>query len=57
MALLVEEYPNQLGNIDSQGLCNTYQDLKKAYSNWFNSLSCKNKCKQKAKWHRISRIP
>ena len=48
MALLAEEYPNQLGNIDSQGLCNTYQDLKKAYSNWFNSLSSKNKCKQKA---------
>lgn len=48
MALLAEEYPDQLGNIDSQGLCNTYQDLKKAYSNWFNSLSGKNKCKQKA---------
>src|SRR5574344_1945585 len=47
MALLTEEYPNQLGNIDSQGLCNTYQDLKKAYSNWFNSLSGKNNCKQK----------
>lgn len=48
MALLVEEYSEQLGNIDSQGLCNTYQDLKKAYTNWFNSLSGKNKCKQKA---------
>ena len=48
MALLVEEYEEQLGEIDSQGLCNTYQDLKKAYSNWFNSLSGKNKCKQKA---------
>ena len=48
MALLVEEYPDQLAHIDSQGLCNTYQDLKKAYSNWFNSLSGKNKCKQKA---------
>jgi len=48
MALLVEEYPDQLEHIDSQGLCNTYQDLKKAYSNWFNSLSGKNKCKQKA---------
>lgn len=48
MALLVEEYQEQLGNIDSQGLCNTFQDLKKAYSNWFNSLSHKNKCKQKA---------
>lgn len=48
MALLVEEYPEQLEYIDSQGLCNTYQDLKKAYSNWFNSLSHKNKCKQKA---------
>lgn len=47
MALLVKEYPGQLENIDSQGLCNTYQDLKKAYSNWFNSLSRKNKCKQK----------
>lgn len=48
MALLVEEYHKQLGNIDSQGLCNTYQDLRKAYYNWFNSLSHKNKCKQKA---------
>ena len=48
IALLVEEYPDQLEYIDSQGLCNTYQDLKKAYSNWFNSLSGKNKCKQKA---------
>ena len=48
MALLVEEYPEQLDCIDSQGLCNTYQDLKKAYSNWFSSLSGKNKSKQKA---------
>lgn len=48
MALLIEEYNEQLGNIDSQGLCNTYQDLKKSYSNWFNSLFGKNKCKQKA---------
>lgn len=48
MALLAEEYPEQLGNIDSQGLCNTYQDLKKAYSNWFNSLSSENKRKQRA---------
>ena len=48
MALLVEEYPEELGNIDSQGLCNTYQDLKRAYSNWLNSLTGKNKCRQNA---------
>ena len=42
MSLLVEEYPDQLDNIDSQGLCNAYQDLKKAYTNWF-----KNTFKQK----------
>ena len=42
MSLLVEEYPDQLDNIDSQGLCNAYQDLKKAYTNWF-----KNTCKKK----------
>lgn len=39
MALLVKEYPEQLGNIDSQGLCNAYMDLRRSYSNWFNSLS------------------
>lgn len=43
MALLVKEYPEQLGNIDSQGLCNAYMDLRRAYSNWFNSLTGKNK--------------
>jgi putative transposase len=43
MALLVKEYPEQLGNIDSQGLCNAYMDLRRAYSNWFNSLLGKNK--------------
>lgn len=37
MALLAEEYQDQLGNIDSQGLCNTYQDLKKAYSRTVSS--------------------
>lgn len=48
MALLVKEYPEQLGNIDSQGLCNAYMDLRRAYSNWFNSLSRKNKGNWKA---------
>lgn len=48
MSLLVEEYPKQLNNIDSQGICNTYQNLKQAYKNWFNALKKTNKCKQKA---------
>jgi putative transposase len=48
MALLVNEYPEQLRNIDSQGLCNAYMDLRRAYSNWFNSLSRKNKGNWKA---------
>lgn len=46
MALLVKEYPEQLGNIDSQALCNAYMDLRRAYSNWFNSLSKKGNYKQ-----------
>lgn len=48
MALLVKEYPEQLGNIDSQGLCNAYQDLKRSYSNWFSSLNGNSGYKQKA---------
>lgn len=48
MALLVEEYPDELSNIDSQGICNTYQDLKKAFTNWFCSLKGSNGCKQQA---------
>ena len=42
--------------LDSQGLCNAFQDLNKAYMNWFNSMSKKTKqCskapKYKAKSH------
>ena len=48
MSLLVKEYPEQLGNIDSQGLYNAYMDLRRSYSNWFNSLTGKNKGNWKA---------
>lgn len=47
MGLLAQEY-KELTNIDSQGLANTYMDLKKAYSNWFKSLKGKNKGQYKA---------
>ena len=45
---LVEDIGEPLENIDSQGLANTLMDLNKAYTNWFNSISKKNRCKQKA---------
>ena len=48
IAQLIEDIGEPLENVDSQGLANTLMDLNKAYSNWFNSLSSKNKCKQKA---------
>ena len=47
MALLAQEY-DELKEIDSQGLANTYMDLKKAYSNWFNSLKGRTKQNSKA---------
>ena len=37
-----------LKELDSQGFCNVYMDLNKAYNNWFNSLKGKNKGKFKA---------
>jgi putative transposase len=42
--------------LDSQGLCNAFQDLNKAYTNWFNSMSkktkqCSKEPKYKAKSH------
>lgn len=48
IAQLIEDIGEPLEHVDSQGLVNTLMDLNKAYSNWFNSLSGKNKCKQKA---------
>lgn len=48
IAQLIEDIGEPLEYVDSQGLANTLMDLNKAYSNWFNSLSKKNDCKQKA---------
>ena len=48
IAQLIEDIGEPLEHVDSQGLSNTLMDLNKAYSNWFNSLSKKNGCKQKA---------
>ena len=48
IAQLIEDIGEPLEHVDSQGLVNTLMYLNKAYSNWFNSLSGKNKCKQKA---------
>lgn len=48
IAQLVEDVGEPLEHVDSQGLANTLMDLNRAYSNWFNSLNKKNKCKQKA---------
>ena len=48
IAQLIEDIGEPLEHVDSQGLANILMDLNKAYSNWFNSLSGKNKCKQKA---------
>ena len=48
IAQLIEDIGEPLEHVDSQGLVNTLMYLNKAYSNWFNSLSGKNKCNQKA---------
>lgn len=44
---LKEFYP-WLKNVSAQALCQTLNDLNKAYINWFNSLSHKTKQKSKA---------
>lgn len=43
---LYDEFP-WMSELDSQGLCNAFQDLNKAYTNWFNSL--KKNAKQTSK--------
>ena len=44
---LKEFYP-WLKDVSAQALCQALNDLNKAYSNWFNSLSHKTKQKSKA---------
>ena len=39
---LYGEFP-WMRELDSQGLCNAFQDLNNAYTNWFNSLTKKTK--------------
>ena len=39
---LYGEFP-WMRELDSQGLCNAFQDLNNAYTNWFNSLAKKTK--------------
>lgn len=41
---LYKEFPWMKG-LDSQGLCNAYQDLLKSYNNWFKDLNKKSKNK------------
>lgn len=44
---LYSEY-GWLKELDSQGICNAYNDLINAYSNWFSNLRKKNNSKAKA---------
>lgn len=44
---LYVEFP-WMRELDSQGLCNAFQDLNKAYTNWFNSLKKNTKQTSKA---------
>lgn len=45
---MLKEFEPWLNNIGSQALCQSLNDLNKAYKNWFNSLSKKTKQKSKA---------
>ena len=45
---LYAEFP-WMRELDSQGLCNAFQDLNKAYTNWFNSLKKRTKQTSKGK--------
>lgn len=44
---LYDEFP-WMRELDSQGLCNAFQDLNKAYMNWFNSMVKKTKQSSKS---------
>lgn len=44
---LYDEFP-WMRELDSQGLCNAFQDLNNAYTNWFNSLKKNTKQTSKA---------
>lgn len=44
---LYSEY-EWLKGLDSQGICNAYNDLMKAYNNWFSNLGKKNNSKAKS---------
>src|SRR5574344_1980612 len=45
---MLKEFEPWLNNIGSQALCQSLNDLNKAYKNWFNSLSKITKQKSKA---------